>query len=244
MCCWLKILDYPGKNKNFPGTFHHTQNNTKHPTPHHRKKNKHHQRNFFKMHFQLYTFLLLSFSSVAFSDATPATIDVLIAASAEGDSATVQTYLAAYRSTSDINAKNKFGQTALTSAADKGHLDIIQLLLDSDANVNARAKYGVTALMKAASKGHLEIAELLIAKKADVNAQAKGRITALMEAATMGHLDIVELLLVSNADPKAKDKHGETAKKAAFWKGHDDVADLLQSAEHQQRYNPTLNKEL
>lgn len=181
------------------------------------------------MHYQLHTFLLLSLSSIAFSDAT-SNIEVLITASEKGDTATVQSYLAAHWSTSDINAKHK-GKTALTTAAENGHLDIVRLLLDSGAKVNAKANWAVTALMKAATNGHFEIAKLLLAKKADVNALANGRITALMEAATNGHIRVVELLLASNADVHVKNKQGDTARMAANWNAHDNIMDLLQSAE-------------
>lgn len=87
------------------------------------------------------------------------------------------------------------GMTALQAAAEGGHLETVDLLLNKKGEVNAPAgEYGRTALQAAAEGGHLDIVERLLQEKADVNAKAaksSGR-TALQAAA--GHKRIVELL--------------------------------------------------
>ena len=58
----------------------------------------------------------------------------------------------------DVNAKDKYGRTALHHAANK---EIAELLIAKGADVNAKRDYGWTPLMDAARKGHKEIVELL-----------------------------------------------------------------------------------
>jgi len=67
---------------------------------------------------------------------------------------------------SDINAKDKYGQTALMVAAENGNVDTIKLLLDHNADVNAIRNNGKTALVIAAGKSSVEIVKLLLDKKA------------------------------------------------------------------------------
>ncbi len=70
----------------------------------------------------------------------------------------------------NINAKNKYDNTALTMAAKKGNLEIVQALIAAGADLDAKnATHGETALMEATKEGNLEIVQALIAAGADVN---------------------------------------------------------------------------
>ena len=71
------------------------------------------------------------------------------------------------------------GGTALHFAASKGHLSVVELLVDNKADLNTRNNKGWTPLISASSGGHLEIVELLIESGADVNALGQGRGSAL-----------------------------------------------------------------
>ena len=53
------------------------------------------------------------------------------------------------------------GNTALMAAAEKGHTEIVQALLDSGADVNAKDAEGLTALDRAALKSRTNVVELL-----------------------------------------------------------------------------------
>jgi ankyrin repeat protein len=46
-------------------------------------------------------------------------------------------------------------------AAERGHKEVVELLLESGADVNAKSNIGWTALMLAAFNGHKEIVEIL-----------------------------------------------------------------------------------
>ncbi len=60
-----------------------------------------------------------------------------------------------------MNAKNKYGMTALLLAAFYGHTDAVRVLLDGGADVNAKSKKGMTALSSAQSNGHTAVVQLL-----------------------------------------------------------------------------------
>jgi len=129
-----------------------------------------------------------------------------------GDIEIVKEFLAA---DADVNAKNKYGETALHYAARRGHKEIAELLIAKGADVNthslsARRAYEETALHFAAVQGHKEIAELLIAEGADVNAQDGFRRTPLHHAAHEGHREVAKLLIAEGADVNETNGSGET----------------------------------
>src|SRR5581483_2432582 len=83
------------------------------------------------------------------------------------------------------------GSTALMWAAQQGHADIVELLLNAGADVNKQNNNGDTALIFATDKGHTAIAELLLKARANINKQNQYDTTALMLAASHGHTAIV-----------------------------------------------------
>jgi hypothetical protein len=61
-----------------------------------------------------------------------------------------------------VNANNVHGNTALTFASDKGHLEVVRALLNHDGvDVNIMDRYGKTALDVARKKNKDDIARLL-----------------------------------------------------------------------------------
>ena len=62
----------------------------------------------------------------------------------------------------DINYRNDYwGNTALTAAAQKGHTNIVKLLLKSGADADIEDKDGETAFTLAAQNGYTKIVKLL-----------------------------------------------------------------------------------
>jgi hypothetical protein len=114
----------------------------------------------------------------------------------------------------DVNAKDKYGSTALIDASIKGQNDIVELLILEGADLNAQDNQGDTALMNAAIKGHIEIVELLISNGADVSLKDNTGNTALIDSAKYHResaCEIIALLKDNGADVNASNKFGLTA---------------------------------
>ena len=96
-----------------------------------------------------------------------------------------------------INIADLLGNTPLMYASEKGHTEIVRLLLQRGAGVNAKTKFDgyKTALSKASEKGHTEIVRMLIEKGADVNIKSNDGNTALQYAIKQGHTEIEQLLI-------------------------------------------------
>jgi Ankyrin repeats (3 copies)/Ankyrin repeat len=117
----------------------------------------------------------------------------------------------------DINAKDKFGETALLESGRVKTLGITRCLLDSGADVNSSSNYGTTALMFAAMEGWDEGAKLLLGREAEPNAKTDSQSTALHDACCASSYSpeafrgsCVGLLLKAGADIDARDYIGDT----------------------------------
>jgi acyl-CoA-binding protein len=69
------------------------------------------------------------------------------------------------------NSLDETGQTALHLAADRGHLECVQILLDHGADVQATDQEGISILQAAVIAGHFEMCRLLLQKGADPDQQ-------------------------------------------------------------------------
>jgi uncharacterized protein len=74
----------------------------------------------------------------------------------------------------EVNALDRYGQTALMLAAHDGHREIVEILITHRANLNITAKFGLSALMLAVVADHVEIARLLAKAGADVSLRGTG----------------------------------------------------------------------
>ena len=107
---------------------------------------------------------------------------------------------------------------AMHLAAEEGHSEIVQLLLEAGADNDLRSEAGASALQLAALKGHLEVARLLI---------QKGTGLELLCFAEEGRLEAVQLLLEGRADPDKVRHDGLSALQMAAVHGHSEVAQSL-----------------
>jgi ankyrin repeat protein len=74
----------------------------------------------------------------------------------------------------DVNARDRYGQTALMLAAHNGYQEIVEILIAHRANLNITSKYGLSALMLAVVAEHAEVAHLLVKAGADVSLLGTG----------------------------------------------------------------------
>lgn len=105
----------------------------------------------------------------------------------------------------DTHLTNRFGGTALIPASERGHVEVVQVLLSqTDIPVNHVNRLGWTALLEAIvlSNGgpvHQQIVQLLIEHEADVNLADKDGVTPLQHARGRGFKEIEHLLLQAGA---------------------------------------------
>jgi uncharacterized protein len=74
----------------------------------------------------------------------------------------------------DVDARDRYGQTALMLAAHRGHLELVMLLVDHGAGLDVTAKYGLSAVMLAVVAGHEEIARRIARAGADLSLRGSG----------------------------------------------------------------------
>ncbi|KAK3174034.1 hypothetical protein OEA41_001278 [Lepraria neglecta] len=133
----------------------------------------------------------------------------------------------------DADARSEILGDALKAASNKGHLNVVKLLLDAVAAIDGHEKDDytredtVTALQQAAWNGHLDITQLLLNKGADVNAQDPWGTTALHCEAWKGYTPMLKLLLDNGADPETQDGAGGSALHFAAYAGQEEVIRML-----------------
>lgn len=99
--------------------------------------------------------------------------------------------------------------TALCHAAQQGHIQCAEFLLNRSADVNLRCgKRRFTPLRLAAICGRQQVAQFLISRGADLNATSIEGETALLSAVRLGNLTTAQLLLDAGADVSIRDLHG------------------------------------
>ena len=113
--------------------------------------------------------------------------DRLWVAAREGDLATIKKLAA---EGVDINASTQYGATALSFAADKGHIEVVRFLLEKGADPNkSDTFYRASPMTWASENDHLEVAVLLV----EHGAEGSGGLLAKVVAA--GRKDLVEKLI-------------------------------------------------
>ena len=109
-------------------------------------------------------------------------------AAGEGDLATLKRLV---EEGVDLEATDKYGNTALMCAAREGKLDCLALLIAKGANLDATVDDNKrTALHKAAYCGHTPCVEALLKAGADASLKDRDGETALDRAKLMGHTQV------------------------------------------------------
>ena len=131
-------------------------------------------------------FFLLSLLALLFTqDTKQALNDQMFEAVRKGDAAAVTSLL---DKGADVNAKFRYGQTALFKAAERGHAAVVKVLLDRGADVTVKDTfYGATARTWAIDHGHAEVVRLLFEK------DPSGVDEVLMAGARSGNESLVKV---------------------------------------------------
>ena len=116
---------------------------------------------------------------------------------------------------------------ALLATCNKGHLEIVRLLITKGTNVNETNHEYWSALMIASQNGHYNIVKCLLSHGAVVDAQNAFGSSSLMLASQSGHQNIVELLIAEGAQVNKENKDGVTSLISASSKGHVEIAQIL-----------------
>uniref|UniRef100_K3WQ36 Uncharacterized protein n=1 Tax=Globisporangium ultimum (strain ATCC 200006 / CBS 805.95 / DAOM BR144) TaxID=431595 RepID=K3WQ36_GLOUD len=129
----------------------------------------------------------------------------------------------------DLNYGRRHVEPVLTLAAQRGHLQIVELLLAHGVDVNKKVDGGSTALIEAAAAGHFEVVKRLCENEASLElARDHDGASPLSAAAQGGHADIVEYLVEERqADAFATNRLGLTVLGEAAISGHIDIARVL-----------------
>ncbi|KAF1324383.1 Coiled-coil domain-containing protein 11, partial [Globisporangium splendens] len=119
----------------------------------------------------------------------------------------------------------------LSTAAECGHLQIVEHALAKGANINATfGKRQTTPLILAARNGHLSVVLHLLWSGAHIEATNSNGYTALHYAARHGHLNVVNSLLLNGAQVDAVCTAKQTSPlHLAAQSGHEDVVRCLLS---------------
>jgi ankyrin repeat protein len=130
----------------------------------------------------------------------------------------------------DKNQVTQSGVTPLYIAAQNGHWEVVQALLQAGADKNKARQSGETPLYVAAEKGYLRIVQALLKAGADKNKARRDGVTPLYVAALNGHLEVVRALLQAGADKNQAAQSGATPLYIAAKNGHLEVVQALLQA--------------
>lgn len=138
------------------------------------------------------------------------------------------------QSRANIEAKSDdaYSVTPLFLAAQCGHREIVDLLLEQKAEIEARERLDrQTPLLEAARFGHREVVQILLEKHAEIDATDIYERTPLSAAAGRRHIEIVTLLWEKRANPISR---GWSPLPRAINRGDSEVVEALAAgmAEH------------
>ncbi|CAB1350814.1 unnamed protein product [Coregonus sp. 'balchen'] len=145
-----------------------------------------------------------------------------------------------------VNKHSKNGWSPLLLASERGHTEVVRILLQNHARVdvfdediadillshkafvNAKTKLGLTPLHLGAQNGSASLVRLLVETHlASIDALSLSKQTPLHLAAISGQLDVCSSLLHLRADITATDIHGQTPLHLAAENDHSEVVKLF-----------------
>ncbi|HWN09189.1 MAG TPA: ankyrin repeat domain-containing protein [Pyrinomonadaceae bacterium] len=135
--------------------------------------------------------LLLAPAATLAQDSKQQLNDQLWEAARGGDAAAVTALL---DKGADVNAKFRYGATALFKAAERGNVDVVKVLLARGADATVKDSfYGATAMTWALSNKHIEVVRAILEKDATSVADV------LMTGVREGNVTLVEVALAKGS---------------------------------------------
>jgi len=127
----------------------------------------------------------------------------------------------------NMNNPGLHGQTALSIASARRHLDMVTCLIEAVADVNSVSESSNSALTLAALHGNHEIIEPLIRAQADCNHINDDKITSLIWAACHGHDEVIGELIKNAANVNYIGTRSYSAIMWAAEEGHVNIVTML-----------------
>lgn len=144
----------------------------------------------------------------------------LWAAARKGDVAAVKAVLA---QGAEVNAKTRYGASALSFAADRGYVEVMKVLIENGADVNMKDTfYNAPVITWAAYNGHTAAVKLLLANGAN-----EGKEAVLMAGVDNNDLEMIKAVLDAGG---IKAETLGAALAGAAKSGKTEIAALLRSA--------------
>ncbi|KAI3889536.1 hypothetical protein MKX03_032232 [Papaver bracteatum] len=130
-----------------------------------------------------------------------------------------------------VNEVNELGETALFTAADKGHLDVVKELLKytTKESISRKNRSGFDAFHIAASQGHQAVVQVLLDHDPGLSKTVgPSGATPLISAATKGHTAVVlELLSRDSSMVEVPRSNGKNALHLTARQGHVEIVKAL-----------------
>ncbi|UKZ59269.1 uncharacterized protein TrAtP1_000587 [Trichoderma atroviride] len=98
-----------------------------------------------------------------------------------------------------ISRKDNYGRTPLSWAVNRGHRDMVELLLDHGARINVKDRSDLTALHVAVTGQHKDIVSVLIDRGARLEIKSEHGDTPLVRAIQANSREIIQILLERGA---------------------------------------------
>ncbi|XP_048257852.1 ankyrin repeat domain-containing protein 50-like [Haliotis rufescens] len=131
----------------------------------------------------------------------------------------------------DINGRGSCRRTPVMLAAEKGHIEIVKLLVDKGGDMSLVDKGHENILHLACLCGQIEVVKYVLSQDiVDINCRGRKTKTPVMLAARNGHKEVVEILVKKGADLSlAYNAAGSNVLHLACFNGHVDVVKYLLS---------------